>query len=32
MAARDLLTRKTATAMLLFISEKRRSLEQQAKL
>ena len=32
MAARDLLTRKAATPMLLFISEKRRAHGQQAKL
>ena len=32
MAARDLLTRKTATPMLLFISEKRHAYGQQAKL
>jgi hypothetical protein len=32
MAARDLLTRKAATPMLLFISEKRRAYGQQAKL
>jgi hypothetical protein len=32
MAERDLLTRKTATPMLLFISEKRRAHGHQAKL